>query len=322
MPPLKPWTLAPKKSLGIFSGIGQVMDKRQERADSLEKRLQVQEDRKAEGEMRTLEKALMEERLTDMRAPAPPTKPNRTYDAGRGAVIDLDTQTATDLGLGAKPVSPELRTVGDAVYDLSDPTKPKKIIQAPERAKDSSAQLNRELQREKMLADEYRADPHVKTAYGVAQAAAQIRAAAENVDNPQGDLDIIYSVVKIRDPNSVVREGEIDLQKAARSVGTQVAAAWQKAKAGRMLTPEEREQIVSLVGVKEDALKQQISPVQKRYGEQARRFGADSAFVAPSPFEMGEGKPAPAPKAPGGVMPSLTPAPAAKPPAKRNPWKP
>lgn len=154
----------------------------------------------------------------------------------------------------------------------------------PPSERGSDAGLTRTLSRESKLRDDYQSDPVVKNAYGVANAAAQIRAAAQNVNNPQGDLDIIYQVVKIRDPNSVVREGEIDLQRAARSLGTQVSLAWEKAKSGRMLSPDERRQIVELVGVKEGAMRQQIAPIQKTFGAASRKFGADSAFVAPDPF--------------------------------------
>ena len=202
-----------------------------------------------------------------------------------GQIVDLDAAAATPIQGFQGKREPEYKEVpergGIAVYE-DGKFKTWKVRPTDERGSD--ANLTRTLQRESKLRDDYQTDPTVKNAYGLANAAAQIRAAAGSVDNPQGDLDIIYSVVKIRDPNSVVREGEIDLQRAARSLGTQVATAWQKAKSGRMLTPQERAQIVALVDVKVNAARGQIAPIQKTFGEQARRFGADSSYVAPSPF--------------------------------------
>jgi hypothetical protein len=340
--PIKPWALGPKKSAGLFEEFGNVLDSRQQRKESLEDRLARDADRQQQREARTLEMALTQAQLDAARAPKPRKIIGEVTNPETGEVFNrFDDGTAepvriagaspapampgshegddemhgqqqapapapSTLRIGAKKKDAVLRNVGDDVYDFTDPTKPVLVKKADKKA-DNGAGLTKQLQREKSLRDEYMADPHVKNAYGVAGAAAQIRAAAEHVDNPQGDLDIIYSVVKIRDPNSVVREGEIDLQKAARSLGTQVAAAWQKAKSGRMLTAAERASIVALVGVKEDALRDQIAPTQAEFGRQARQYGADSSFVAPSPFHgSGRKQPAtPAPKA--GVMPTLDP---------------
>lgn len=63
-----------------------------------------------------------------------------------------------------------------------------------------------------------------------------------------GDLTIIYSYVKALDPNSVVREGEINLTKAAESVTGNVIRAWKRAKEGAVMSPKLRQQMVTEVG--------------------------------------------------------------------------
>lgn len=124
--PIKPWTLAPKRSLGIFEGLGNVLDKRQQRQDAATAKQQTLEDRLAAKEVRDKEMVLLDERIKDMQAPPPLAKPNRTYDPGRGKVIDLDAGTATDLGFDpvTKPETP--RNI--------DPLSPEGIKAATERA--------------------------------------------------------------------------------------------------------------------------------------------------------------------------------------------
>lgn len=109
----------PKKSLGIFGGLKDVLAEREQRKLAEDDRQVRLEDRLAastrqglmdvrDEEMRTLEKALGEQRLADMKKP-PLVKPNRTYDAKRGKVIDLDAGKATDLGLAPETEPPKAR---------------------------------------------------------------------------------------------------------------------------------------------------------------------------------------------------------------------
>lgn len=95
----------PKRSLGIFSGLGQVLEKRDARKAAEVEAQQRLEDRIAQKEMRDLERRTLEQRLADMQAPKPAPKPTRQYDPTRGKIIDLDAGTATDLGFEpvAKP---------------------------------------------------------------------------------------------------------------------------------------------------------------------------------------------------------------------------
>lgn len=100
--PVKPWALGPRKSLNIFGGIGDVMDARAGRQQAQQEQQQRLEDRLAAKEMQDLQKRSLEQALADRAKPAP-VKANRTYDAKRGKVIDLDAGTATDLGFTPEP---------------------------------------------------------------------------------------------------------------------------------------------------------------------------------------------------------------------------
>jgi len=89
----------------------------------------------------------------------------------------------------------------------------------------------------------------------------------------------------MRDPNAV-REGELALQRRARSVPGWLYGLWDKAAKGNVLTTTERQQIVAWAQEKVEQQRKLVVPVQTRFGEQARRFNvaSDIEFIAPDPF--------------------------------------
>ncbi len=136
------------------------------------------------------------------------------------------------------------------------------------------------------LAQRFQANPVVKDAYGVANALGTIKAGLSN-ESPMADLQTMYAVVKLFDPGSVVREGEIKLSRSANSLPGRAQLLWNNWTQGRILTPEMRAQIAGLVDEQMGQYETRLSPIQGAYGQQARSRGveADSAFIAPSPFE-------------------------------------
>jgi hypothetical protein len=142
----------------------------------------------------------------------------------------------------------------------------------------------REFQRVQGLRDDYANNPTIKTAAAYASAYQGIVAASQS-DDPQTSLAMMYEAVKMRDPNAV-REGELALQRSARSVPQWMYGYWEKASKGNVLTPVEKQQI--LAWAKEKIVQQDrvVRPIQSEFGAAARRFGvqADSSFIAPSPF--------------------------------------
>lgn len=142
----------------------------------------------------------------------------------------------------------------------------------------------REFQRVQGLRDDYANNPTIKRAADYASAFQGIQAAAANND-PQSNLAMMYEAVKMRDPNAV-REGELALQRSARSVPGWLYGYWEKASKGNVLTPTERAQIVEWARQKIVEQDKVVRPIQAEFGGAARRFGveADSSFIAPSPF--------------------------------------
>src|SRR3990167_233570 len=63
-----------------------------------------------------------------------------------------------------------------------------------------------------------------------------------------GDLSIVYSFIKALDPTTAVREGEIDLTKAAESIPNRFIKAYQRAKEGKVISNELRNEMINEVG--------------------------------------------------------------------------
>lgn len=157
----------------------------------------------------------------------------------------------------------------------------------PAGEKDGSAnaavQETRKMRQESSLAQRYQNNPIVKQGYGQANALAPVSSALAQ-DTPVGDLMALYGIVKLYDPNSVVREGEIKLAQSAMSLPTKLRVLLSNAAYGRKLTPEYRQQIA---GIAQEIVSQQkslVNPVMADYGRDAARFGVDSASVAPDMF--------------------------------------
>jgi hypothetical protein len=157
----------------------------------------------------------------------------------------------------------------------------------------------REYQRVQGLRDDYANNPTIRRAADYASAYQGIVAASQS-DDPQTSLAMMYEAVKMRDPNAV-REGELALQRSARSVPQWMYGYWEKASKGNVLTPVEKRQILEWAKTKITEQDRIVRPIQSEFGAAARRFGvqADSSFIAPSPFRgtgLGESAPAGTPE--------------------------
>lgn len=127
----------------------------------------------------------------------------------------------------------------------------------------------------------------VKDANQTASALAPV-ATSLKLNTPLGDVMSLYAIVKLFDPGSVVKEGEIKLAASANSLPDRVRLLLENAAYGRKLTPAYRPQIEALAKEITEQRRTQVRPIQARYGAQVRGIGgspSDSAYVAPDPFE-------------------------------------
>ena len=129
--------------------------------------------------------------------------------------------------------------------------------------------------------DKYRGA--TKDSFSRAQAFEAMTEASKN-PSAKGDLTMVYSMVKALDPTSVVREGEISLLNANRSIPDSIKGYAQRLATGQSLLPKERE----------DMLKQAQSLIEtdyrrsrndiKAYRDNATRLTLDPELYAPDPY--------------------------------------
>jgi hypothetical protein len=147
-----------------------------------------------------------------------------------------------------------------------------KIDAEIEAAKATTAGANAEKsgKTEQELRKEFQGTPMFTQANEVNTAYRKVLAAPAD---PKGDIALIYSYVKILDPGSVVREGEIQLSKEGRSYETQVKAWVTKAKTGEGFTPEERAQFRNSARSLYDAQMQSYRAASENYRRLASERG-------------------------------------------------
>lgn len=107
-----------------------------------------------------------------------------------------------------------------------------------------------------------------------------IESAVNAPDTPQGDLQLVYSVGKLLDPNSVVREGELALVIDANSPLQKIfGTARLNLTGGGRITPQAREQIMEMLNQRVGAYRQAYEQDYGQYAEYAKRQGADPEEV-------------------------------------------
>jgi hypothetical protein len=154
-----------------------------------------------------------------------------------------------------------------------------------EAAKATTAGANAEKagKTEQELRKEFQGTPMFTQANEVNNAYRKVLAAPAD---SKGDIALIYSYVKILDPGSVVREGEIQLSAEGRSYETKVRAWVAKAQTGEGFTKEERAQFRNSARSLYDAQMQSYRSAAENYRRVATERGVNPANVV---LDMGIG---------------------------------
>lgn len=305
--------------LGVFTGAKQIQDERQARADkaAAEQRQRMLDDLVMDRQMRGAGY------VPDAEAGPDGSLSGRSLDAIVGAATGIPTVGMKDTGTrygqsvgGYKydrmslPVRKQQAEIAKAEreanepyrnarpamhYDesrgaLIDPLTGKVIIPEglPEKGLSPIQQdINeqRKFQRSQALGQNYQKNPTVSAGYDLSNTAAGIKAGLAGT-SPMDDLSLVYGTVKMFDPSTGVKDQEIKMAQSGQSLPGELRSIVNKWNTGRVLTPEMRQQIGALIDRKVAEQQRAIEPIQKLYGEQARRYGvqSDSAFIAPSPF--------------------------------------
>ncbi len=110
---------------------------------------------------------------------------------------------------------------------------------------------------------------------------------SSNKDSAAADLDFVYGVAKIFDPDSVVREGEMKLVGKAQSIPEDVKGFIKRAAMGEgRLTPEARHRILEVAQTRMNELRGAYDTRVNPYSDIAKRNNMNPADVLPSVVEM------------------------------------
>lgn len=188
--------------------------------------------------------------------------------------------------LNPKPAASRKQVVDGQVVDLDNGTAQpiqgfSRAPKPPSEAQEAATQAKR-LQTSRDLRNDYMKDPAVQNASSLAGVVRGLKAGLEG-NTPMDDLSIIYETVKMFDPESVVREGEIKLFRTAASLPLQLRLMVDRWNSGRLLTPGMRAHISALLDRKVNEARTGMESVQSQFGATARDYGveSDSSFIAP-----------------------------------------
>lgn len=167
-------------------------------------------------------------------------------------------------------------TVQSGVIDMNapDPTATFKPMGAPGKA---GPDENRIFARADKLRDEFNAAS--KEIVTVGDNYAKIQEVSSD-NSAAGDLSLIFSYMKMLDPNSVVREQEFANAQNAAGVPDRIRAAYNKVISGERLSPNQRADFIKQAGNVYNAQnKRHQETVVKRYTAMAKRWNIDPQDV-------------------------------------------
>ncbi len=121
------------------------------------------------------------------------------------------------------------------------------------------------------------------------QAMPVLDAAKTAPDSPQGDLQLIYAVGKILDPNSVVREGEMSMVVKSGSPQERVEGFLNYLQGGGRLSPKARARLIKAVESRTAEYQRDYNQVRQTYEGLAKKNNMD-----PNDVFMNDRPPAPA----------------------------
>lgn len=128
------------------------------------------------------------------------------------------------------------------------------------------------------LRKEFAALPEVKK-YKEAIPAYQAVVKAAKTNNPQADINLIYGLAKLYDPESVVREGEYATIANSQAIPEWIKGYAQKLGGGGRLTEATKAQIIEQAKIRIGSYKSEVDGARQGYDEIAKRGGLNPENV-------------------------------------------
>jgi hypothetical protein len=120
--------------------------------------------------------------------------------------------------------------------------------------------------------------PEVKTFRDVNTPYKNIKNSAE-AKTPASDMALIFSYMKLLDPNSVVREGEYATAANATNIPGKIVTMYNKAVKGTGLNEAQRKDFVNQAGSRFKVAEQRYGQIGKQYSSYATDMGIDPSYV-------------------------------------------
>lgn len=129
------------------------------------------------------------------------------------------------------------------------------------------------------LRKEYQSQTNVKKFDDAIGPYQSMLTSAQN-DTATADIDMVYGLATILDPESVVREGEFATIRAAQSIPDRFKGEIQYLFEGKgRLSPEAREKLMEIAANRLDSYRTQAMRDSERFGELANEYGMDPALI-------------------------------------------
>jgi len=119
---------------------------------------------------------------------------------------------------------------------------------------------------------------------------------ASKRNTPQSDINLVYGIAKLYDPNSVVREGEYNTVANSPNIPERIKGYAQYLQGGGKLSPQVKAQIVQEATSRISSYENEFTAARKNYSDIATRSGGDASLLFPSEFKPAEQRVKPVPQ--------------------------
>lgn len=117
---------------------------------------------------------------------------------------------------------------------------------------------------------------------------------ASKRNTPQSDINMVYGIAKLYDPNSVVREGEYNTVANSPNIPERIKGYAQYIAGGGKLSPQVKQQIVQEATSRIGSYENEYTAARRNYSNIATRSGGNASLLFPSEFKSAEQRAKPA----------------------------
>jgi len=194
-----------------------------------------------------------------------------------------DTIALPGLGGPAQVVSSMQNTVSpDASLSAATQRRGQDLTDARQREANAIQNAGKTSEISTQLRKEFDQLPEVKN-YKQALPAYKAIEDAVTRNSTQSDINLVYGIAKLYDPNSVVREGEYATVANSPNIPERIKGYAQYIQGGGRLTPEVKSQILAEAQGRVKTFEDQYSQARQGYSDIAGRSGGDPSLVFPAP---------------------------------------